>query len=147
MVSEGNRFRFYPFFDVTLKVCINMEDMSVRLLQYKHYFLKSLDVNCHVFEKPFGCNTKFLMTNSTDIINGQMNQQGAQLLTYNLYLLFLLCTTSFGRTIRTSTQQLDSPAQMYQMRDTVNQMVLLMMYGWFVRNLQCKARKVNKDYT
>ena len=32
--------------------------------------------------------------------NGQLNQQDAQIFTYNLYLLFLLCSTCFGRTIR-----------------------------------------------
>ena len=35
--------------------------------------------------------------------DGQMNQQDEQILTYNLYLLFSLCSTCFGRTIRPSS--------------------------------------------
>jgi len=55
-----------------------IENMSVRLLQYKYCLSKRLNVNCHVFEKPFYCKTKCLMALNKDISNSYGFKNGQQ---------------------------------------------------------------------
>ena len=61
---------------------------------------------------------------------------------FGIFVQASLTATWLYEVLSTTMQQLDLPARMLQMRDTVYQMELLITDGLFVRNMQSKTRKI-----